>query len=151
MTSFPYGIFCINYTIIIHMVFLSTAIFDENTYLNHLHLLVSISFSYKNNNNMLELFVKLFGNQSVFLWWLEETPYFWFGGRLECLYFLIIYKKVLLSLTNYSCFQDTTCSRILFQSLMKKEEHNWRFNKDDLHNPFVCLQPRKIYCIISNS
>ena len=83
MTSFSYGSFCISYTIIIRMVFLSTFILDESTYLNHIHLLVSIYFSYKNNNSILELFVKLFGNQSVFLWWLEDTPYFWFGGRLE--------------------------------------------------------------------
>ena len=83
MTSFSDGIFCISYTIIICMISLSTVIFYGNTYLYHIHLLVSISFSYKNNNNMLELFVKLFGNQSVFLWWLEDTPYFWFGGRLE--------------------------------------------------------------------
>ena len=60
MTSFSYGIFCISDTIIIRMVFL--IIFYGNTYLNHLHLLVSISFSYENNNNMLELFVKLFGD-----------------------------------------------------------------------------------------
>ena len=83
MTGFSYGIFPISYTIIIHMVFLRNVIFDECTYLNHLHLLVSVSFSYENDNNIWELFVKLFGYQYVFLWWLEDTPYFWFGGRLE--------------------------------------------------------------------
>ena len=57
MTSFSYGIFQISYTIIIHIVFLRIVIFYESTYLNHLHLLVSIPFPYKNNNNMLELFV----------------------------------------------------------------------------------------------
>ena len=148
---FSYGIFRISYTIIIHIVFLRIVIFYESTYLNHLHLPVSISFSYKNNNIMLELFVKLFGNQSVFLWWLEDTPYFWFGGGLDCLYFLIIYKKVHLSLTNDRCFQDNARSRILFHFLINREEHNWRFNKTNLHNPFACLQPRKIYCIISSS
>ena len=66
MTRFSYGIFRISYTIIICMVSLSTVIFYENAYLNHLHLLVHIYFSYENNNSMLELFVKLFGNQSLF-------------------------------------------------------------------------------------
>ena len=83
MTSFSYGIFRISYNIIIRMVFLSTVIFYESTYLNHLHLLVSISFPYKNNNIMLELFVKSFRNSSFFLRWLEDTPYFCFGGGLE--------------------------------------------------------------------
>ena len=68
MTGFSYGIFPIYYTIIIHMIFQITVIFyDECTYPIHLHLPVSISFSYENDDNILELFVKLFENQSVFI------------------------------------------------------------------------------------
>ena len=107
---FPMAFF-FNYTIIIHLIFLSNVVSNKCTYLNHFHFTSSFSFSCKNDHNMIRLCIRLIWNYLVFLVGLEDTPYLWFGGGRVCyeyytlFIFLTIYIKVCLYLTNENVFR----------------------------------------------
>ena len=139
MIDFPYEIH-INYTIIIYMVFISSVIFDELADMIHLHWLFFLSYQ---NNNILELFVKLLiGNIWIsisfsLMAWGHAIFLVW--GRVRTIITFWLFIKIFIYLwQNDRCFQDNASSKRLFQSMMNKEERNCSFKKVGLHHPFLC-------------
>ena len=105
--AFSVAFFWLNYYHSSH-IFKQCYIFHEYTYLNHFNFLISISFSYKIINNMIELFNFYFLEQSILLScmaWGHAISLVW--GRIGKSYTVFIFHyfwQIYLSLTNDKCF-----------------------------------------------